>query len=55
MIPVTEGVTLMMTFPLGQKLKVPPAEQPNSVERPLSTVCAEIVFKDLSFRSTATI
>ena len=45
----------MMTFPLGQKLKVPSAEQLNNVERLLSTMCAERFFKDLSFRSTATI
>ena len=29
----------MMTFSLGQKLKVPPAEQLNSVDRFLYHVC----------------
>ena len=32
----------MMTFSLGQKLKVPPAEQLKCVERLLSTMCAEL-------------
>ena len=32
----------MMTFSLGQKLKVPPAEQLNSAERLLSAICAEL-------------